>query len=166
MWKKQDDAGVQKPELPSKERSDAAKLLSDALGRSSSINNDFEKRNVAVAFEKGLTADSNQASPSPTMNTYTEAVKEFTTKATAFIEQLPLLAQAREAYEEAMRASTEMRKVLDTSDQNLQTLMTQLEEKINFRDLKSATDKKPPEPAKVERVKGTDEGEGRVYRWP
>jgi len=166
MWKKQDDAGAQQPELQSKERSEAAKLLGEALGQSSSINNDFEKRNFASASEKGLTQDSNQPLPSPTMETYTEAVREFTMNATAFIEHLPLLAKARGAYEEAMRASTEMRKVLDTSDEHLKTLMTQLEQKINLQELKSAPDKKPPEPTKVERMKGIGEGEGRAFRWP
>ena len=164
MWKKQDDAD-QQPELPSKERSDAAKLLGDALGQSSSIKNDFEKRNFAVASEQGLTEGSNQPSPSPTMDTYTEAVREFKMNATAFIEQLPLLAKARGAYEQAMRASMEMRKVLDTGYENLRALMTQLDQKINLQELKSA-DKKPPEPARVERTKGTGEGERRSYRWP
>ena len=98
--------------------------------------------------------------------TYTEAVKEFTTNATAFIEHLPLLAKARAAYEEAMRVSTEMRKTLDTKDENLRTLMTDLEQQINLRELKSATEKKPPEPAKVERMKGSDEAGGRAFRWP
>ena len=65
-----------------------------------------------------------------------------------------------------MRASTEMRKVLDTSDENLRTLMTQLEQQVNLRELKSAKDKKPPEPAKVERMKTTDEGGGRALKWP
>jgi len=59
----------------------------------------------------------------------------------------------------------EMRKVLDTGDENLRALMTQLDQKINLQELKSA-DKKPPEPARVERTKGTGEGERRSYRWP
>jgi anti-sigma-K factor RskA len=100
------------------------------------------------------------------MNTYTEAVKEFTTNATAFIEHLPLLTKARAAYEVAIRTSTEMRKILDTSDENLRTLMTQLEQQVNLREVKSATDKKPPEAAKVESIKETNEGGGRAFRWP
>jgi len=166
MWKKQDDAWAQQPELQSKERSEAAKLLGEALGQSSSINNDFEKRNFASASEKDLTQDSNQPLPSPTMETYTEAVREFTMNATAFIEHLPLLAKARAAYEEAMRASTEMRKVLDASDQNLRTLMTQLEQQVNLRELKAGTDKKPPEPAKIENFKGFGVDGSRAFKWP
>jgi hypothetical protein len=130
------------------------------------MNDQFEKGNFAVVSQRVPTEDSNQPLPSPTMKTYTEAVNEFTKNATAFIEQLPLLTKARGAYEEAMRASTEMRKVLDASDENLRTLMTQLQQRVNVHEVKSATDKKNSEAAKVERVKGTDEGGGRGFRWP
>jgi hypothetical protein len=41
-----------------------------------------------------------------------------------------------------------------------------LEQRINLQELKSATDKKPPEPAKVERMKGADEGGDRAFKWP
>jgi len=44
--------------------------------------------------------------------------------------------------------------------------MTQLEQRINLNEVKSATDKKNPEPAKVERMRGIDEGGGRALRWP
>ena len=163
MWKKQDDVDAQ-PEFPSKQTSDLASL-GDALVESL-MNNHSKKGNLAVVPQKVLAEDPNQPLPSPTMKTYTEAVNEFTKTATAFIEQLPLLTKARGAYEEALRASAEMRKVLDASDENLRTLMTQLEQRVNLHEVKSATDKKNPEPAKVERMRGTDEGGGRSFRWP
>ena len=166
MWKRQDDAEGVQLQPASEQQRDATRLLEDALSPSLSINGDLQKKSFAVPAEKILAENSNQPLTSPTMNTYTEAVKEFTANATAFIEHLPLLAKARAAYEGAMRASTEMRKVLDTSDENLRTLMTQLEQQVNLRDLKSATDKKPPEPAKVERMKTTDEPAGRTLKWP
>jgi len=166
MLKMQDDAGDAQPRSTSEQKRDAARLLGDALSRSRSISDDFQKRNFAVASEKIPTEDSNQPLTSPTMNTYTEAVKEFTTNATAFIEHLPLLTKARAAYEVAIRTSTEMRKILDTSDENLRTLMTQLEQQVNLREVKSATDKKPPEATKVESIKETNEGGGRAFRWP
>ena len=162
MWKKPDDGeGAQ-----SQSASDATRLLEEALTPSLSINDDLQKRNSPVSSEKVVAEGSDQPMTSPTMNTYTEAVKEFTANATAFIEHLPLLTKARAAYEEAMRASTEMRKVLDASDENLRTLMTQLEQQVNPRELKPAIDKKPPEPTKIERMKTTDEGGGRAFRWP
>ena len=164
MWKKQDDA--EEPQSSSTQQRDAARLLGDALSQSRSINDDLPKKDVAVASEQVLTEDSHQPSNSPTMNTYTEAVKEFTTSATAFIEHLPLLAKARAAYEEAMRTSAEMRKALDAGDENLRTLMVQLEQQVKLRELNSATDKKPPEATKVERIKAADEGGARAFRWP
>ena len=166
MWKKQDDAEGAQPQPTLKQQHDAARLLDDVLSQSPASNDDLQKRDLAVASEKAMGDDSNQPLTSPTMNTYTEAVKEFTKNATAFIEQLPLLTKARGAYEEAMRTSAEMRNVLDTSDENLQTLMTQLEQRVNLQELKFATDKKSPEPAKLERMKATDEGGGRTFRWP
>ena len=162
MWKKQDDAEAGQPDSTSEQR-DAARLLEDALSQSSLINGDHQKTNLAVASDE---VHSSQPLTSPTMNTYTDAVKEFTANATAFIEHLPLLAKARSAYERAMQASTEMRKALDTSDENLRTLMAQLEQQGNLRELKSAADKKRPEPAKVEQMKATDEGGSRAFRWP
>ena len=165
MWKKQDDADSAQPHSMSRQQSDAARLLGDVLSQSPPVNDDFEKRNLPVASEPGLEV-SNQPLTSPTMNTYTEAVKEFTTNATAFIEHLSLLTKARAAYEEAMRASTEMRRALDAGDENLRTLMTQLEQRINFQELQSAPDKKAPGPTKVERMKGIDEGGSRASRWP
>ena len=162
MWKKQDDA---QPEFPSKQRLDAAKLLGDALGESS-MNQDFQKGDLAADSKQVVTENSDQALPSQTMKTYTEAEKEFTKSATAFMEHLPLLAKARDAYAEAIKASTEMRRVLDAGDQDLRTLMTHLEQKIDLQELKSATDKKPPEAARLETMKGADEGRGRAFKWP
>ncbi|MGC1646506.1 MAG: hypothetical protein WA741_11805, partial [Candidatus Sulfotelmatobacter sp.] len=87
------------------------------------------------------------------------AVDEFTKNATALIEQLPLLTKARAAYEEAIRAGAEIRKVLDAEEQKLRTLMTRLERGLSVHDAKPAPDatpapdKKSPEPAKVERVR-------------
>ena len=150
----------------SRQQSDAARLLGDALSQSPPINDNFEKRNLAVPSEVVPSENANQPLTSPTMNTYTEAVKEFTTNATAFIEHLPLLSKARSAYEEAMRASGEMRRALDAGDENLRTLMTQLEQRTNLQELKSVPDKKRPEPAMVERMKDIDEGGGRTTRWP
>ncbi len=164
MWKK-DDAEAEQPESTPEQR-DAARLLGDALNQSPSINDDLQKRNPGVASEEVLPKGSNQPLSLPTMTTYTEAVKEFTRNTSAFIEHLPLLTKARAAYEQAMRASMEMRKALDSSDENLRTLMSQLEQQVSLHELESATDKKPPEPAKVERTKATDEGESRAFRWP
>ena len=140
------------------------KSLGAALIESLKHNRD-EKGNFAVGPQKVLAQDHHQPSSSPTMTAYTEAVNEFTKNATAFIDQLPLLTKARGAYEEAMRASAELRKVLDAGEENLRTLMTQLEQGVSIQPVKPAPDKKNPEPAKVERMRGTDEGGSRAVRW-
>ncbi len=151
MWKKQDDAVGAQSDLSSKDTPDLASL-GDALVESL-MNEQVKKANIAVVPQRVPAEDHNQPLPLPTMKTYTEAMNEFTKNATAFIEHLPLLTKARAAYEEAMRASAEMRKGLDTGDQRLQTLMTRLEQGVNVHGVQPAPDKKNPEPAKVERIK-------------
>lgn len=165
MWKKQDDVDAAQSPSPSKQQRDAAKLLGDVLSRSPSDDVAVQEKNLAVGSEE-TPKGSGQPLTSPAMNTYTEAVKEFTRNATGFIEQLPLLSKARAAYEEAVRASAEMRRVLDEGDENLRTLMTQLEQRIGIHEPKSLHDRKPPEPAKSENTKAADEGGGRVFKWP
>ncbi len=164
MWKKQDDAMGAQPESDSKQTREL-ESLGDALIESL-IDSRFEKRDFAVGPQKVLAEDHHQSSSSPTMTTYTEALNEFTKNATAFIEQLPLLTKARDAYEQAIRAGAELRKVLDTGEENLQTLMTQLEQAVNVYGVKSALDRKRREPAKVEAIRGTDESSGGVRRFP
>ena len=138
MWKKQDDA-VGAPDFASMQRSDLASL-GDALVES------FKKGNSAIVSQKVLAEDHNQPLLPPTMKTYTEAVNE--------------------CIENAMRASAEMRKLLDAGGENLRTLMTQLEQGVSIQPFKLAPDKKNPEPAKVERMRGTAEGGGRANIFP
>jgi flagellar biosynthesis chaperone FliJ len=100
------------------------------------------------------------------MATYMDAVEEFRESATAFIQNLNLLAQAREAYQQAMTASAELRSVLDAGDQNLRTLMTQLEQALDLHTTRPTLDKKKPEPVKVEAVKPNGESAGGVRTFP
>ena len=164
MWKKQDDAMGARPDFASQKRPDLASL-GDALVESL-VNDQFKKGNFAVVPQKVLSEVQHEPSSSSIITTHIGAVNEFTKNATAFIEQLPLLTKARDAYEQAMKASAELRKVLDAGEENLRTLMTQLEQGVSIQRVKLAPDKKNPEPAKVERMRGTDEGEGRALRWP
>jgi exonuclease VII small subunit len=174
MWKKpeQDGAMDARPEFAPKETPDLeARHLEapgDALLRSL-VDSRLKRENLAAGPQSGpqkvLAQDRNQPLPAPTMATYTEALNEFATNATWFIEQLPLLTKARDAYERAMRASAELRKVLDTGEENLQTLMTQLEQAVSVHGAKPAADRKKPEPAKVETIRETDESSGEVRKF-
>jgi hypothetical protein len=161
MWKKQDDVMGQGPDLGSKQAPDL-ESLGDALLES--LMDSRFKDGIEVGPQTTLAAI--QSSPSSSMTTYAEAVSQFTKNATAFLEHLPLLAKARDAYEQAMKASAELRKVLDAGDENLKTLMTQLEQGVNVRGARPASDKKNPEPAKVEPIRSTHESIGRVSKLP
>jgi hypothetical protein len=95
-------------------------------------------------------------STTTTMTTYAEAVNEFTKNATACIGFLPLISKARDDYEQATRASEQLRKVLDAGEENLRTVMTQLEQAISVHVLKSAAESKKPEAVKIESIRGTN----------
>ncbi|HEX6822575.1 MAG TPA: hypothetical protein VF123_10995 [Candidatus Sulfotelmatobacter sp.] len=112
-----------------------------------------------------------EQAPPVTLGAYTEAVNKFTKSASAFIEHLPLLAEARRAYEEATRASAELRRVLDAGDENLRALMSHLEQMANVHFLgapvgKSSSDARPPEPSKLGPVRVSEEAKGAVKRFP
>ena len=163
MLKKQDDAVGAQPEFASKQIPDSTLATEDEALIKAYREHLAEKGKFAVGPHK---EGHDQPSPPVTMATYTEAVNEFTKNATAFIEQLPLLTKARDAYEQAMRASAELRKVLDAGEENLRTFMTQLEQVVNVHVGQPAPNKKKPEPVKVEAIRGTDESTGGVKTFP
>ena len=169
MWKKPEQDGVvdAHPEFAPKETPDVEARHLEAPGDAllqSLVDGRLKRENLAAGPQKVLAQDHNQPLPAPTMATYTEALNEFARSATAFIEQLPLLTRARDAYEQAMRASAELRKVLDTGEENLQALMKQLEQAVNVHGTKPAADRKKPEPAKVEAIRESDESGGDVRK--
>lgn len=91
------------------------------------------------------------------MAAYRESVDEFSKHATEFLEHIPTLTKARDAYQRAMTVSTELRSILDTGDETLKALMAQLEQAISMQLGKPVSDRKRPEPAKVEPIKSTAE---------
>jgi hypothetical protein len=193
MGKKLDDAVGAQPEFASEQTPDFKSLRAVlmeslmeqekgnvAVGPQQVLDEDHQKELEALRVVAKLFRDegdrvreaaeptlTGQPSSLATMTTYTEAVNEFTKNATAFIEQLPLLTKARDAYEQAMRARAELREVLDAGEKNLRTLVTQLEQAVNVYGVKPAPDKKNPQPAKVEAIRGTDESSSRIMtRFP
>jgi arsenate reductase-like glutaredoxin family protein len=76
------------------------------------------------------------------MAIYVDAASDFARSAQEFLQYVHLLPQARNAYEEAMAASAELRAVLNTGDENLRTLMAQLEQAISSLSGKALGDKK------------------------
>jgi hypothetical protein len=100
------------------------------------------------------------------MATYIDAVEVFRNSATEFMEHVNLLAQARDAYQQAMTASAELRTVLDAGDENLRTLMTQLEQALNLHMSKPVLDRKRPEPVRAEAIRESSERPAAVRAFP
>jgi len=163
MWKKQDDAAAPS-DLVSSDNPDLASL-GDALVQSL-VNDQFDARPVPPPPQRIAAETYSPASQPPGMKAYSEAATEFTSHASSFLQHLPLLAKARAAYAEAIRASAEMRQVLDAGDERLRTLMTQLEQAMSAHGVKPPLDKKVPEPTKIDRIKPAAEAGGRAIRWP
>jgi exonuclease VII small subunit len=88
--------------------------------------------------------------PTPTMAMYTEAMDKFTKSATAFMQHVHLLNEARDAYQEAVSASSAMRRSLDAGDQVLRSLMSQLEQVVAAHFGDPALDRKKLELVKAE----------------
>ena len=59
---------------------------------------------------------------SATMATYNTAVEKFSKSSSSFMEMLQHLSQARDAYQEAITASAELRNVLDAGDEALRSI--------------------------------------------
>jgi exonuclease VII small subunit len=145
MWKRQDDgAEAQQPKVTSKDMFETPEMSLESA-RETLIeayrNRNTEMPNSAVGPQKVPTS---QPSVPTSMATYSEAVDEFTKHASVLIEQLPLLSKARDAYEQAMKASAGLRRELDARDEHLRSLMGHLEDALD-----AAPDRKKPEPAKV-----------------
>jgi exonuclease VII small subunit len=185
MWNKQDDSARTQPDLVARDLAsndvvsdDTPDLasLGDALIRP--LMDDQLKKGSFPAPSRTVSGETHALPAqapllsSPTMKTYTEATSEFAQHASALMEHLPRLAKARAAYEEALRASAEMRKVLDAGDEKIRILMSQLEQKLSAHNLKPFADQKIPGPAKIERMKPpaelrpSAEAGGRTLRWP
>jgi hypothetical protein len=157
MWKKLDNAMGAEPDsfsnqVPDLTLESASETLMEAYR-----SGQGEKAKFGVGVGAQEIHASAQPVPPTTMTTYTEAMNEFTKNANAFIEQLPLLNKARNSYQQAMRANAELRKVLDTGEEHLRALMTRLEQIVS-----PAAEKRRPETAKVEAIRGTEEPSGGV----
>lgn len=81
---------------------------------------------------------------------YEEAVKEFSACATEFLQHIPVLTKARDAYRLAMLVSAQVRDILDRGDETLRDFMAQMEHAIHFQPDNAASDERKPEAVNVE----------------
>jgi hypothetical protein len=113
--------------------------------------------------------ENNDVSTEPTPNTlatYKEAVLEFTENAQKFIECIPLLKKSRDTYQQAMRASAELRSALDVGDETLLTLMGHLVQAVKGHLEDTVPDRKKPEPVKVRAIRAEGESAHAVNELP
>ena len=160
MWKNQDDAASMPREVNSKQGSESP---SEMEGARVYLDNLSEQGRSKVGPQR-VFAEAQPSTP-VSMAAYTEAVNEFTRNATAFIEHVPLLTNARNAYDQAMKASAEVRKVLDKGEEDLRALMNHLLQVLNSN-VMVAPDKKKPEPTQLETTRGADKGTGGLKAFP
>jgi hypothetical protein len=104
--------------------------------------------------------------PVPTWAMYAEAMNNFSRSATAFMEHVHLLTEARTAYQEAMAVGTALRNRLDAGDQTLRSLMAQLEQVVNDHLGEPVLDRKKPELVKAEPTRAKNEGTGTSRMFP
>ena len=76
-----------------------------------------------------------------TLTAYTEAIEEFSSSTAEFLSHIPLLTNARDAYQRAMAVSTQLRKVLDAGDETLRTVMDQLNQAVKVETITANGDK-------------------------
>jgi hypothetical protein len=103
--------------------------------------------------------------PMPSWATYGEAMNEFTKAATAFMEHVHLLTEARTAYQEAMSVGAELRKRLDAGDRTLRGLMNQLEQVVSVH-MSETPDGKKPELVKNENARASGQATGTWKAFP
>lgn len=87
-----------------------------------------------------------------TLASYEEATKEFALNAAEFLQHIELLNKARDAYQRAMGISSNLRDTLDSGDETLRTLMTQLEQAVQVQ-LANDAEKKAEAAKKVENIR-------------
>ena len=158
MWKEQHDAGNTPLEVASAELPElSAEALVEIVTGTRDADRQKLKSEDNLQTEEEKFQKRMEPVALPTMSTYTDALNKFTKNATEFIEHLPLLAEARDAYVQAMKASKELRHVLDSGDQKLQTLMIRMERMANINILESTVERKKPEGFKIEPIRATDQ---------
>jgi hypothetical protein len=93
----------------------------------------------------------------PSMATYSEAMNKFTKAATAFMDHVHLLNEARDAYQLAITTSASLRNSIDAGDRALRSLMTQMEQVVNAHLGEASLDRKKPDALRVEAIRTNSE---------
>jgi hypothetical protein len=104
--------------------------------------------------------------PMPSWAMYAEAMNRFSRSATAFMEHVHLLTEARTAYQEAMSVGTELRNRLNAGERSLRGLMSQLEQVVSAHMGETPLDGGKPELVKGENTRTSDQATGTWKEFP
>jgi hypothetical protein len=121
-------------------------MLMDAIRESS-----YAKEQLPEKLEPKLVGDEHH-SCEPMFVQYAEAVHKCTKSVTEFIRCASLLSEARQAYEKLRAASDEVRRTLDSDEQQVRALMDLAQEKakILLTGAEPVSGRKPPEASRPE----------------
>lgn len=104
-----------------------------------------------------------------TIREYAQTVEKCTKSASEYLRCASLLFEARDSYDKLRRLSDEIRKLLDTEEVKLRTLMDQVQKMANVDSPSilggSVSERKGPESSKAENVVSNSE-KPRVTRFP
>ena len=147
MWSKSDpkpippNASIKQPENES-----ITEMLMSAIRES----NPGEEQ-ALEDHEPKLAADEHH-SCGPMFVQYAKSVDKCTKSATEFIRCASLLSEARQAYEKLREAGDEIRRALDSDEQQIRTLLDLAQEKakIHLAAAESVSGRKPPELSRPE----------------
>jgi hypothetical protein len=165
MWKKAD-------QLPGTldSASNSADPISEEVGRMLMAvvsKSTREQEQLASVVSKPEVAQELQLLSTTTIREYAQTLEKCTKSASEYLRCASLLCEARDSYDKLRRLSDEIRKLLDTEEMKLRSLMDQVQKTANEPSIsgQSVSERRGPESFKAENVIANGE-KPRVTRFP
>ena len=164
MWKKAD-------QLPSSldSASNSADPISEEVGRMlmAVVSKSTREQEQLASVSKPEVAQELKFLSATTMREYAQTLEKCTKSASEYLRCASLLCEARDSYDKLRRLSDEIRKLLDTEEMKLRSLMDQVQKTANEPSIsgQSVSERRGPESFKAENVIANGE-KPRVTRFP
>jgi len=164
MWKKADP-------LPGTldSASNSADPISEEVGRMlmAVVSKSTREQEQLASVSKPEVAQELQLLSTTTIREYAQTLEKCTNSASEYLRCASLLCEARDSYDKLRRLSDEIRKLLDTEEMKLRSLMDQVQKTANEPSIsgQAVTERRGPESFKAESVMANGE-KPRVTRFP
>jgi len=166
MWKKAD-------QLPGTldSASNSADPISEEVGRMlmAVVSKSTREQEQVASVSKPEVAQELQFLSATTIREYAQTLEKCTKSASEYLRCASLLCEARDSYDKLRRLSDEIRKLLDTEEMKLRSLMDQVQKTANGDSPgisgQSVLERRGPESSKAENVIANGE-KPRVTRFP